>query len=44
MNSAMRDTVWFEISGISKDELDHECFCGVGDLGIYKGELGWVSL
>jgi hypothetical protein len=25
-------TVGLEISGISTDELDHECYCGVGDL------------
>jgi hypothetical protein len=32
MSFAMRVTVWFEISGISKDELGHEYYCGVGDL------------
>jgi hypothetical protein len=26
-------TVWLEISGISKDELSHGCYCGVTDLG-----------
>jgi hypothetical protein len=25
-------TVGLEISGISTDEHDHECYCGVGDL------------
>jgi hypothetical protein len=33
MNFAMGVTVGLEISGISTDELDHECYCGVGDLG-----------
>jgi hypothetical protein len=32
MNSAMRVIVWFEISGISKDELRHAGYCVVGDL------------
>jgi hypothetical protein len=29
MNSAMSVTVGLEISGISKDELRHECYCVV---------------
>ena len=29
----MSVTVGLEISGISKDKLSHECYCGVGDLG-----------
>ena len=33
MNFAMRVTVGLEISGISIDELRHECCCGVRDLG-----------
>jgi hypothetical protein len=32
MNSAMRVTVWFEISGISKEELSHAGYCVDGDL------------
>jgi hypothetical protein len=37
----MRVTVGLEISGISKDEVSHECHCGVRDLGyIY----GWTPL
>jgi hypothetical protein len=37
MNFAMRVTVGLEISGISKDELSHECYYGVRDLGyIYR--------
>ena len=37
MNLAMSVTVGLEISGISIDELDHECYCVVGDLGyIYR--------
>jgi hypothetical protein len=28
----LRVTVWFDISGISKDELRHAGYCGVGDL------------
>jgi hypothetical protein len=28
----MSVTVGLEISGICKDELNHECYCGVGDL------------
>ena len=37
MNLAMSVTVGLEISGISIDELDHVCYCGVGDLGyIYR--------
>jgi hypothetical protein len=32
MNSAMRVTVWFEISGISKEELRHAGYCGVRNL------------
>jgi hypothetical protein len=29
--------VWFEISGICKDELSHAGYCVVGDLGyIYR--------
>jgi hypothetical protein len=32
MNSAMRVTLWLEISGISKDELRHAGYCGVRDL------------
>jgi hypothetical protein len=36
-NFAMCVTVWLEISGISKDELSHGCYCGVTDLGyIYR--------
>ena len=32
MNLAMGVTVGLEISGISTDELNHECYCVVGDL------------
>jgi hypothetical protein len=32
MNLAMSVTVGLEISGISIDELDHECYCGFGDI------------
>jgi hypothetical protein len=33
MNFAMCVAVWFEISGIYKDELSHAGYCVVGDLG-----------
>ena len=37
MNLTMSVTVGLEISDISVDELNHECYCGVGDLGyIYR--------
>ena len=37
MNLTMCVTVGLEISDISVDELNHVCYCGVGDLGyIYR--------
>jgi len=33
MNFAMSVAVGLGISGISKDKLSHECYCGIGDLG-----------
>jgi hypothetical protein len=32
MNSTMRVAVWFEISGISIDELRHAGYCVVGNV------------
>jgi len=33
MNFVMSVTVGLEISSISTDELSHECYCEIGDLG-----------
>jgi hypothetical protein len=32
MNLTMSVTVWLKISGITTDELNHECYCWVEDL------------
>ena len=39
MNSAMRVTLWLEISGISKDELRHAVTVGLEISGISVDEL-----
>ena len=36
--------VGLEISDISKDELRHECFCGVGDLKMTMAMHATVGL